>query len=88
MEPHGVPTIQQEVLACRLGVIFMVGMVARFKFYFAWAISEASLIMSGFCFNGFTDQAWFFPSDEQCLSRSHDQNTISPKSECWPGKAV
>ena len=35
----------------------MVGLVARFKFYFAWAISEASLIMSGFCFNGFTDQA-------------------------------
>ena len=57
----------------------MVGMVARFKFYFAWAISEASLIMSGFCFNGFTDQARLLPSDEQCLSRIHDQTTYLPR---------
>ena len=46
----------QAELQHRLGLIFMVGLVARTKFYFAWAISEASLIMSGFCFNGYTEQ--------------------------------
>ena len=37
----------------RLGVIYVVGLMARCKFYFAWAISEAALIASGFCFHGY-----------------------------------
>ena len=41
---------------CRLLVMYMVGTVARFKYYFAWAISEAGLIFSGFCFNGYSAQ--------------------------------
>lgn len=40
----------------RLLVMYMVGTVARFKYYFAWAISEAGLIFSGFCFNGYSAQ--------------------------------
>ena len=39
----------------------MVGVMARCKFYFAWAISEASLIASGFCFHGF-DESGAAPS--------------------------
>lgn len=37
-------------------MIYAVGTVARCKYYFAWAISEAALIFSGFCFNGYNDQ--------------------------------
>ena len=27
-------------------------MIYRFKYYFAWSVSEAALIFSGFCYNG------------------------------------
>jgi lysophospholipid acyltransferase len=33
-------------------VIWLVAVVYRFKYYFAWAVSESALIFSGFCFNG------------------------------------
>lgn len=36
----------------RMAVMWLVAVVYRFKYYFAWAISEAALIFSGFCFNG------------------------------------
>ena len=36
--------------------MWLVGMVARFKYYFAWTVSEAGLIFSGFCFNGFDEE--------------------------------
>ena len=26
--------------------------IYRFKYYFAWSVSEAALIFSGFCYNG------------------------------------
>jgi len=39
----------------RAAVFWIVGMVARFKYYFAWTVSEAGLIFSGFCFNGFSE---------------------------------
>jgi lysophospholipid acyltransferase len=42
-------------LPMRAGVFWVVGLVARFKYYFAWTVSEAGLIFSGFCFNGFSD---------------------------------
>ena len=40
----------------RMVVIWLVGMVYRIKFYFAWTVSEAALILSGFCFNGWDKQ--------------------------------
>lgn len=36
--------------------MWLVVVVYRFKYYFAWAVSEAGLIFSGFCFNGFDDK--------------------------------
>lgn len=36
--------------------MWLVGMVARFKYYFAWTVSEAGIIFSGLCFNGFDEQ--------------------------------
>ncbi|KAK9810978.1 hypothetical protein WJX73_003119 [Symbiochloris irregularis] len=39
----------------RLLIMYAAGTVARYKYYFAWAISEAGLIMSGFCFNGYAE---------------------------------
>ena len=33
-------------------MIWLVAVVYRFRYYFAWAVSEAALIFSGFCFNG------------------------------------
>lgn len=36
--------------------MWLVAVVYRFKYYFAWAISEAALILSGFCFNGYNEK--------------------------------
>ena len=39
-----------------MAVMWLVVVVYRFKYYFAWAVSEAALIFSGFCFNGYDDK--------------------------------
>ena len=39
----------------------LVGMTARFKYYFAWATSEAALIFSGFAYNGSDDRGAVSP---------------------------
>ena len=36
--------------------MWIVAVVYRFKYYFAWAVSECALIGSGFCFNGWDDR--------------------------------
>ncbi|EIE25092.1 membrane bound O-acyl transferase family protein [Coccomyxa subellipsoidea C-169] len=43
-------------MVARMSVMWLVVVVYRFKYYFAWAVSEAGLIFSGFCFNGFSDK--------------------------------
>ncbi|CAK0783622.1 hypothetical protein CVIRNUC_006821 [Coccomyxa viridis] len=40
----------------RGAVMWIVAVVYRFKYYFAWAVSEAALIGSGFCFNGWDER--------------------------------
>ena len=40
---------------CRAVTVWLVGVVYRVKYYFAWTVSEAGLILSGFCFNGWTE---------------------------------
>ena len=37
--------------------MWLVSVIYRFRYYFAWAVSESALIFSGFCFNGWTDAA-------------------------------
>lgn len=39
----------------KLGYQYMCGFTARWKYYFIWSISEASIITSGFGFSGWTD---------------------------------
>ncbi|KAH9617391.1 hypothetical protein KSS87_012262 [Heliosperma pusillum] len=39
----------------KLGYQYMCGFTARWKYYFIWSISEASIIISGFGFSGWTD---------------------------------
>ncbi|GAB2294055.1 Lysophosphatidylcholine acyltransferase 1 [Dionaea muscipula] len=39
----------------RLGYQYMCGFTARWKYYFIWSISEASIIISGFGFSGWTE---------------------------------
>ncbi|XP_065875738.1 lysophospholipid acyltransferase 1-like [Euphorbia lathyris] len=39
----------------RLGYQYMSGFTARWKYYFIWSISEASIIISGLGFSGWTD---------------------------------
>lgn len=39
----------------RLGYQYMTGFTARWKYYFIWSISEASIIVSGLGFTGWTD---------------------------------
>lgn len=40
---------------CRVGFIYAVALTFRMRYYFAWAVSESSLIFSGLCFNGYDD---------------------------------
>lgn len=40
----------------KLGIIYGVAVTYRLRYYFAWAISESSLIFSGLCFNGYDDK--------------------------------
>ena len=42
---------------CRAVVMWLGSVIYRFRYYFAWAVSESALIFSGFCFNGWTDEA-------------------------------
>ncbi|CAK9175399.1 unnamed protein product [Ilex paraguariensis] len=41
----------------RLGYQYMSGFTARWKYYFIWSISEASMIISGLGFSGWTDSS-------------------------------
>ncbi|GAB2265250.1 Lysophosphatidylcholine acyltransferase 2 [Dionaea muscipula] len=41
----------------RLGFQYMCGFTARWKYYFIWSISEASIIISGFGFSGLTESS-------------------------------
>ncbi|GKB84394.1 lysophospholipid acyltransferase 1-like protein [Tanacetum coccineum] len=41
----------------KLGYQYMASFTARWKYYFIWSISEASIIISGLGFSGWTDQS-------------------------------
>ena len=49
-------SLSRAFVTTRAAVIWLVAVVYRLKYYFAWAISEAALIFYGFCFNGFDDK--------------------------------
>lgn len=57
--------------------MWIVAVVYRFKYYFAWAVSESALIFSGFCFNGWDEKGearW----DRYCNTRvSHVELSAS-----------
>lgn len=36
----------------RLALVWVVGLAARLKYYFVWAVAEAGLVLSGQCFSG------------------------------------
>jgi hypothetical protein len=39
----------------RIAFIYAVSITYRLRYYFAWAVSESSLIFSGLSFNGYDD---------------------------------
>ena len=47
------------VLSCRVIVLYLVPTIYRFKYYFAWAVAEAGLTLSGFNYNGCSDRGVF-----------------------------
>ncbi|KAG8382294.1 hypothetical protein BUALT_Bualt05G0061800 [Buddleja alternifolia] len=49
------PVYQEYPIWKRLGYQYMSGFTARWKYYFIWSISEASIIISGLGFSGWTD---------------------------------
>ncbi|KAG8374856.1 hypothetical protein BUALT_Bualt10G0039100 [Buddleja alternifolia] len=49
------PVYQEYGFWKRLGYQYMSGFTARWKYYFIWSISEASIIVSGLGFSGWTD---------------------------------
>ena len=44
---------------CRVIVLYLVPTIYRFKYYFAWAVAEAGLTLSGFNYNGVDDKGVF-----------------------------
>ncbi|KAK7253025.1 hypothetical protein RIF29_37406 [Crotalaria pallida] len=51
------PVYQEWGFWKRLGYQYMSGFTARWKYYFIWSISEASVIISGLGFSGWTDSS-------------------------------
>lgn len=51
------PIYQEWGFWKRLGYQYMSGFSARWKYYFIWSISEASVIISGLGFSGWTDSS-------------------------------
>lgn len=51
------PIYQEWGFWKRLGYQYMSGFTARWKYYFIWSISEASIIISGLGFSGWTDSS-------------------------------
>ncbi|OVA14166.1 Membrane bound O-acyl transferase [Macleaya cordata] len=51
------PVYQEWGFWKRLGYQYMSGFTARWKYYFIWSISEASIIISGLGFTGWTDSS-------------------------------
>ncbi|XP_071723550.1 LOW QUALITY PROTEIN: lysophospholipid acyltransferase 1-like [Rutidosis leptorrhynchoides] len=51
------PIYQEWGFWKRLSYQFMAGFTARWKYYFIWSISEASLIISGLGFSGWTESS-------------------------------
>lgn len=49
------PVYQEWGFWVRLGYQYMSGFTARWKYYFIWSISEASVIVSGLGFSGWSD---------------------------------
>lgn len=49
------PVYQEWGFFKKFGYQYMAGQTARWKYYFIWSISEASLIISGLGFSGWTD---------------------------------
>lgn len=52
----------------RLLYLWLVGAVARCKYYFAWAVAESSLIFSGLCYNGRGPEASRFSAVSRCTA--------------------
>jgi lysophospholipid acyltransferase len=50
------PVYQEWGFLKRFGYQYMAGFTARWKYYFIWSISEASIIISGLGFSGWTDE--------------------------------
>ncbi|XP_009113025.1 lysophospholipid acyltransferase 2 [Brassica rapa] len=50
------PVYQEWGFWRRFGYQYMAGFTARWKYYFIWSISEASIIISGLGFSGWTDE--------------------------------
>ncbi|CAN6884984.1 unnamed protein product [Brassica oleracea] len=51
------PVYQEWGFWKKFGYQYMAGQTARWKYYFIWSISEASIIISGLGFSGWTDDA-------------------------------
>lgn len=49
------PVYQEWGFWKKFGYQYMAGQTARWKYYFIWSISEASIIISGLGFSGWTD---------------------------------
>ena len=52
----------------KLGYQYMCGFTARWKYYFIWSISEASIIISGFGFSGWTNMSPAKPKWDRAIN--------------------
>jgi len=56
-----------RALLARIPLLFIVAITYRLRYYFAWAVSESSLIFSGLSYEG-TDPATGRPGWDRCIN--------------------
>ncbi len=57
----------EHALLARIPLLFIVAITYRLRYYFAWAVSESSLIFSGLSYVG-TDPATGRPGWDRCIN--------------------
>ncbi len=48
-----------NIVLCRIIVLYLVPTIYRYKYYFAWAVAESGLTVSGFNYNGETERGTY-----------------------------
>jgi hypothetical protein len=66
------------VCVSRLVLLYIMAVGYRMKYYFAWSVSEASLVFSGFSFQGWTASSPSQPLWYDIKLRKYREELLAP----------